>query len=165
MPHGGNAPKPRMEGGWFRWGQPLASVKAEWVDGNGHLNMGYYMVAFDLQTDRVWTPLGLGDALGRIGMGTFAAESWLDYQREMTEGMPLGCDSMVVAYDDKRLLIKHRMFHFTEGWVSSENELLYLCMDMTTRRVGRWPPHVLDSFAETATGDATRRVTLRRRGS
>lgn len=165
MPFDDNAPKPRMEGGWFRWDQPLASVKPEWVDGNAHLNMGYYMVAFDLQTDRVWTPLGLGNALRRIDMGTFAAEAWLDYQREMTEGMPIGCDSMVVSFDEKRLLMKHRMFHFTEGWVSSENELLYLCVDMTTRRVGKWPQHVLDGFAKVATGEPTRRVTLRKRGT
>ena len=26
-------------------------VRPEWIDANGHLNMGYYVVAFDLATD------------------------------------------------------------------------------------------------------------------
>ena len=73
------------EDGIFRWPAPLASVKPEWVDGYGHMNMGYYLVAYDLQTDRLWPRIGLGPELRAAGLGTFAAEAWLDYQREVTK--------------------------------------------------------------------------------
>ncbi|WP_431304417.1 thioesterase family protein [Sediminicoccus sp. BL-A-41-H5] len=165
MPFVEDGPAPRLEDGWFRWDTPLVAVKREWVDGYRHLNMGYYLVAYDLQTDRLWPHLGLGTALKKAGLGTFAAEAWLDYQREMTEAMPIGAESMVLAADDKRLLVKHRMFHFTEGWTASEHEVLYLCVDLNIRRVTPWPEEVREILAQRATGEPARRLALRRRGT
>lgn len=165
MPFVEDGPAPRIEEGWFRWDQPLTAVQPEWVDGYRHLNMGYYLVAYDMQTDRVWPHLGLGTALKRAGLGLFAAEAWLDYQREMTEGMPIGAESMVLAHDEKRLLVKHRMFHFTEGWTASEHEVLYLCVDLDIRRVTTWPEAVLEGFARVATGEPAKRLAIRRRGA
>ncbi len=43
------------------------------------------------------------------GMGTFAAESWQAYIREVREGAPLACESAVLDFDDKRLLCRHMM--------------------------------------------------------
>jgi acyl-CoA thioester hydrolase len=165
MPFVEDGPKPRIEDGWFRWDEPLVAVKPEWVDGYRHLNMGYYLVAYDLQTDRLWPHLGLGTALKQAGLGTFAAEAWLDYQREMTEAMPIGAESTVLASDEKRLLVKHRMFHFTEGWTASEHEVLYLCVDLNIRRVTPWPDAVREILASRATGEPARRLALRRRNT
>lgn len=165
MPFIEDGPAPRIEDGWFRWDAPLVAVKRDWVDGYRHLNMGYYLVAYDLQTDRLWPHLGLGTSLKKGGLGTFAAEAWLDYQREMTEAMPIGAESMVLAADDKRLLVKHRMFHFTEGWTASEHEVLYLCVDLNIRRVTPWPEAVRETLASRATGETAKRLALRRRGA
>ena len=164
MPFVEDGSAPEIACGWFRWPEPLVSVKADWVDGYRHLNMGYYLVAYDLQTDRVWPYLGLGGALRAAGLGTFAAEAWLDYQREMTEGMPIGADSTVLATDEKRLLVRHRMYHFTEGWTASEHEVLYLCVDLALRRVKPWPDAVRTTLAAHATGEPAKRLGLRRRG-
>lgn len=165
MPFVENGPKPRFEDGWFRWDEALVPVKREWVDSYRHLNMGYYLVAYDLQTDRVWPHLGLGTALRQAGLGTFAAEAWLDYQREMTEAMPIGAESTLLACDDKRLLVKHRMFHFTEGWTASEHEVLYLCVDLGIRKVTLWPEKVREIMAGLATGEPAKRLALKRRGA
>lgn len=165
MPFVEDGPKPRLEAGWFRWDDALVPVKPEWVDGYSHLNMGYYLVAYDMQTDRLWPHLGLGTALRDAGLGTFAAEAWLDYQREMTEAMPIGAESTVLGFDEKRLLVKHRMFHFTEGWTASEHEVLYLCVDLGIRRVTPWPEAVRDIFAGFATGEPAKRLALKRRGA
>jgi acyl-CoA thioester hydrolase len=165
MPFVEDGPAPRREDGWFRWDAPLVAVKREWVDSYRHLNMGYYLVAYDLQTDRLWPHLGLGTALREAGLGTFAAEAWLDYQREMTEAMPIGAQSSVLAFDEKRLLVKHRMFHFTEGWTASEHEVLYLCVDLNIRRVTPWPESVRDILASRATGEPAKRLALKRRGA
>ena len=165
MPFVEDGPAPRIEDGWFRWDAPLVAVKREWVDGYRHLNMGYYLVAYDLQTDRLWPHIGLGTSLKKGGLGTFAAEAWLDYQREMTEGMPIGAESTVLAADDKRLLIKHRMFHFTEGWTASEHEVLYLCVELNIRRVTPWPDAVREILLGRATGEPAKRLALRRRGT
>lgn len=163
MPIVEDGPQPRIEAGWFHWDQPLTSVRPEWVDSYRHMNMGNYLVAYDLQTDRLWPHIGLGRPLRADGLGTFAAEAWLDYQREMLEGMPIGGSSMVLAFDEKRLLCRHRMFHFTEGWTSSEHEVLYLCVDLTKRKVAPWPEAVKARFAKAATGEAPKRLALKRR--
>ena len=151
------------EPGVFRWPAPLASVKPEWVDGYGHMNMGYYLVAYDLQTDRLWPRIGLGPGLRAAGLGTFAAEAWLDYQREVTEGMPLGAESEVLSCDAKRLLVRHRMFHWDEGWTASAHEVLYLCVDLGRRKVAAWPDAVRAGLDAAATGRAAGRLTLTRR--
>jgi len=142
---------------------PLARVRPEWVDGYGHMNMACYLAVFDMATDQLWPQLGLGPTFKAQGLGTFAAETWLNYVREVTLGMPLDCDSEVLAFDDKRLLAVHRMRHAAEGWLAAENEVLYLCVDLGVRRVTRWPGAVLDRFAATATGATAQRLALRRR--
>ncbi|WP_421988979.1 thioesterase family protein [Roseococcus sp.] len=163
MPPVENDLLPRLDAGWFHWDQPLASVRPEWVDGYKHMNMGNYLVAYDLQTDRLWPHIALGHPLRAAGLGTFAAEAWLDYQREMLEGMPIGGSSMVLAFDEKRLLCRHRMFHLTEGWTASEHEVLYLCVDLGKRKVATWPASVMSRFAEVATGEPAKRLALKRR--
>lgn len=153
----------RMEDGWFRWDGVLATVRKEWTDSNNHLNMGYYLVAFDLQTDRLWPELRVGRALRARGLTTFAVEAWLDYQREMLEGDPIGAESRVLDFDGKRLMIEHRMFHHGQGWVSSVHEALYLCVDVATRKVAAWPEDVMQGFARVSTGEPPRRLAMRRR--
>ncbi|WP_135466412.1 acyl-CoA thioesterase [Crenalkalicoccus roseus] len=147
----------RTEGG------PLAVVRPEWVDAYGHMNMAFYLAVFDMATDHLWPHLGLGPAFRARGLGTFAAETWVNYVREVREGMPLSCTSEVLAFDEKRLLAVHAMHHQEEGWLAAENEVLYLCVDLAARRVSRWPEDVLERFARLRTGAPPRRLALRRR--
>jgi acyl-CoA thioester hydrolase len=149
--------------GWLRWPDRLCVVEPGWIDGNQHLNMGYFLVAFDLQTDRLWAHLGLGAPFRARGFTTFAVESWLDYRREMRQGDPIQAECRVLRYDAKRLLVESRMSHFAEGWVSSTNEALYLCVDVATRKVTNWPEDMLARFAALATGGEARRLSLARR--
>ena len=141
---------------------PLCRVLPGWVDHYGHMNLAYYLVAFDLATDALWPSLGLGRAFQERGLGTFAAESWQAYMREVREGAPLAFESEVLAFDRKRLLCRHVMFHAEEGWQAAENEVLYLCVDLAARRVSPWPEDVLARFAARATGAVPKRLALRR---
>lgn len=144
--------------------QPLCTVLPGWVDHYRHMNLAYYLVAFDIATDALWPSLGLGPGFRERGLGTFAAESWQAYTREVTQGAPLAFDSTVLAHDSKRLLCRHVMFHATEGWQAAENEVLYLCVDLAARRVAAWPEDVLARFAAAATDEAPKRLSLRPRG-
>lgn len=128
----------------------VVRVRPEWVDHYGHMNLAYYLVVFDMATDALWPSLGLGPAFRARGLGTFAAESWVGYRREVTEGMPLACRSTVLAFDSKRLLVRHSMRHAEEGWEAAENEVLFLCVDLSARKVSAWPEEVLARFAASA---------------
>ena len=61
----------------------------EWIDWNGHMNVGYYIVAFDKATDTFCNQFGIGweYTQRKIGM-TFVLEAHATYDREVTEGDP-----------------------------------------------------------------------------
>lgn len=138
----------------------LCRVRPDWVDHYGHMNLAYYLVAFDLATDRLWPTLNLGASFRARGLGTFAVESWQAYLREVVLDAPLSAESGVLAFDAKRLLIRHRLHHAEEGWLSAENEVLYLCVDLATRRVAPWPEDVLARFAASRCRDEPKRLAL-----
>jgi acyl-CoA thioester hydrolase len=89
-------------------------------------------------------------------------ESWQGYRREVLLDMPLAAESEVLGYDAKRLLVAHRLFHAEEGWLSAENEVLFLCVDLGTRRVASWPEDVLARFAAVQVNKAPQRLAVRR---
>ena len=142
---------------------PLAVVRPDWVDFYGHMNMGFYLVVFDMATDQLWPHIGLGPGFKARGLGTFAAETWVSYLREVHEGAPLVATNEVLGFDSKRLLARHELLHAEEGWVAAENEVLYLCVDMAVRRVTTWPGEVQALFAARATGRPAKRLALKRR--
>jgi acyl-CoA thioester hydrolase len=72
----------------------------------------------------------------------------------------LSAESDVLGFDAKRLLIAHRLFHAEEGWLSAENEVLYLCVNLETRRVAGWPEDVLERFAAAKVPKPARRLAL-----
>jgi acyl-CoA thioester hydrolase len=139
----------------------LCRVRPEWVDHYGHMNLAYYLVVFDMATDELWPRLNLGPSFRARGLGTFAAESWQAYRREVLEGMPLACGSEVLGFDSKRLLLRHTMRHATEGWEVAENEVLFLCVDLERRKVAAWPEDVLARFAAAPQGGPAKRLSLR----
>lgn len=141
---------------------PLCRVRPEWVDHYGHMNLAYYLVAFDMATDALWPSLNLGEGFRARGLGTFAVESWQGYVREVVLDTPLAAESAVLAFDPKRLLIGHRLHHAEEGWLSAENEVLFLCVDLATRRVAPWPEDVLARFAAAQSMQAPKRLALKR---
>ena len=142
----------------------LTRVRPEWVDHYDHMNLAYYLLVFDMATDVVWPDWGLGDSLRARRLGTFALESWQAYRREVSLGAPLAAESALLAHDSKRLIIRHRLYHAEEGWLSAENEVLYLCVDLDARRAAAWPPEVLARLAAAlVTDEAPQRLALARR--
>jgi acyl-CoA thioester hydrolase len=140
----------------------LARVRPEWVDHYGHMNLAFYVAAFDMATDALWPSLGLGSFLREQGFGTFATENWVSYRREVRLDAPLSFTSVVLAHDEKRLLIRHRMFHAEAGFESARCELLFLCVDLAARRVAPWPVAVQAALGAVPIGAPPERLALRR---
>jgi acyl-CoA thioester hydrolase len=142
--------------------ESFVRVKPEWVDHYGHMNLAYYLVAFDLATDVLWPALNLGDGFRARGLGTFAVESWQAYRRELLLDMPLAAESEVLGHDARRLLVAHRLYHAEQGWLAAENEVLFLCVDLGTRRAGMWPEDVVAKFAAAKVERVPQRLAVRR---
>jgi acyl-CoA thioester hydrolase len=123
-------------------------VRPEWIDSNGHMNVGYYLVVFDYATDEFMRWVGL-DAAYRTGarMTTFCLEAHLTYQREVRAGDPLRFTTRLLAHDAKRLHYVHEMYHAGEGYLAATNELMSLHMSARTRRAAPMAPAVLSRLA------------------
>jgi acyl-CoA thioester hydrolase len=115
-------------------------VRAEWIDYNGHMNVAYYVLAFDHATDAFLDYIGLDDShRDENGGSTFAVESHVSYLREVRDGDPLRFTTQLLGYDAKRLHYFHRMYHADQGFLAATNELLSLYVDLKTRRVAAMP--------------------------
>jgi len=125
------------------------TVLPEWIDYNGHLNLAYYMVAFDHGTDAFWDAFGLDDSYrARTGSSTYALESHVTYHREMREGDPFRIASLLLDYDAKRIHQFHCMYHGTEHYLAATNELLFINVDVRQSRSARFAPDMQGILAE-----------------
>ena len=111
-------------------------VKPEWIDYNGHMNMGYYLVAFDhIATDRFYESMNVGVAHKQaLGKTTFTLGANIDFIRELMAGDRLRVTSQLADYDHKRLHYIHCMYHAEEGYLAATNECLGMYIDLSTRR-------------------------------
>jgi acyl-CoA thioester hydrolase len=123
-------------------------VKPEWIDINGHMNVAYYVLAFDQAVDTLWAELGITDEYIRsAACSTFAVESHVTWQQELCEGEAYRVTSQILAYDEKRIHQFQRMYHAEKGFLAATAEWLNLHVDLSTRRVSPWPGFVLDALA------------------
>jgi acyl-CoA thioester hydrolase len=115
-------------------------VRPEWIDSNGHMNLAYYVVVFDLATDAFYTALEIGDGYREVsGNSCFTAETHTLYEREVHLGDKLLVRSWLLGADTKRLHYFHEMFHIESGERSAVQELMALHIDMGRRRVAPYP--------------------------
>lgn len=127
---------------------PLAlhseTVQPDWIDYNGHMNLAYYMLAFDHATDAFFDFVGLGEAyLKANNASTFTLEGHITYDRELMVGAPMRFETQLLAHDAKRLHYIHFMYHAADGYLASTNELISLHVDMTARRSAAIPDDVI----------------------
>ena len=123
------------------------SVLAEYIDGNGHMNVGYYTLLFDKALDRPWERLGIYSELQlKTGISSFTLESHLTYQRELKLGDALRFNLQLLDYDAKRIHYFMRMHH-AEGYLAATCEQISICMDMNARRSTVWSNAALANIA------------------
>lgn len=150
------------------------AVQPEWIDYNGHMNVAYYLRAFDLALDGLFERIGLTQPYRkRHGVSTFALEVHLCYLREAGPDDLLRFEVQMLDLDEKRfhfliLMIDDRTDELcaTAEWISAH-------MDMTTRRMAPFRPDIMaplerirDAHRDMPWPDqAGRKIGIRRRGA
>lgn len=126
-----------------------ATVLPEWIDHNGHMNAGYYLVAFDDATGP-WTAfLGIDPTYRRSRRrSTFSIDCHLTWLRELPEGAPIVIEAELLGFDDKKYHTFMRMLHAEEGYVAATHELLSIHIDLDTRRSTLFPREIHERFEE-----------------
>lgn len=115
-------------------------VRPEWIDYNGHMNVAYYVLAFDLATDAFLDFIGLtSDVIAATNSSTFVLDMNVSYKREVVEGDPLKFSTQIIDADEKRIHYVHCMYHGLEGYLAATNEILLAHVDMTSRRIAPMP--------------------------
>jgi acyl-CoA thioester hydrolase len=117
-----------------------AVVLPAWIDYNGHMNVGYYHVAFDIGAEPFFEWLGLTPEFRKQhASSTFALQSQLHFMREVKEGDKLRFESRLIDADGKRIHYYQEMFHAEEGYLAATYESLSVHMDMNLRRSAPMP--------------------------
>ena len=100
------------------------------------MNLAYYTVLFDCATDVLFETIGIGrDYKLATNHGTFVAETHNLYEREVLVGEQLRIASQIVGADSKRLHLAHEMFRIAGADRVATQELMFLWIDLNTRRV------------------------------
>jgi acyl-CoA thioester hydrolase len=118
-------------------------VRPEWIDYNGHMNVAFFVLAFDYAVDALWARLGIDEGYReRTACSTFAVESHVTYQREMKLDDEMLFSVQLLGYDEKRIHHFYRMYHAREGYLAATCEWLNLHVDLSQRRVCAMPPDI-----------------------
>lgn len=124
------------------------TVKKEWIDYNGHMNVAYYVLAFDHATDAVLDKINMGATYRQTEeKSVFVVESHVTYEQEVVEGELLEIRSYILGYDDKRLQLLHEMFSAKTKLKCATNEIMALHVDTKTRKTAVISSNLQDVIA------------------
>ena len=116
------------------------SVQPDWIDYNGHMNVAFYVMAFDHATDGLFDILGIGaEYCRRENRSVFAVEQHIAYKRELKQGEGLVVSSQLLGFDDKRLHFFQRMAPEGAEHLAATMESLGVHVDMAARRSAPFP--------------------------
>ncbi|MEM9231818.1 MAG: thioesterase family protein [Pseudomonadota bacterium] len=114
------------------------TVLPGWLDYNGHMNVAYYVLAFDQAVDRMLEVLGIGpDYVQTAGQGPYALQTSIHYLNEMLLDEAFSFDALLIDCDHKRMHIMLRMFK-ADSVVATYEQIL-MNVDHHTRRSVAYP--------------------------
>lgn len=117
-------------------------IEADWIDYNGHLNMGYYTVLFDRAADELWAQIGFGPGyVAATNQTTFSAEFHVRYLREVKLGDRVRCSIRIIDHDAKRFHTFQEMFR-EDGTLVATGEGLTLHVDLDGPKVAPMPEDI-----------------------
>jgi len=124
-------------------------VRPEWIDYNGHMNVAFYVNAFDEALDELYSLLAFdGATIRHTGVSTFTAEMHITYQREVKQGDRLRITTQLVDFDAKRMHFIQCMYHAEAGFLAATDEWLIMVVDLNQRKVIPIPSAQSEFLAE-----------------
>ena len=117
-----------------------ATVKPEWIDYNGHLNMAYYVLMFDNATDGFFDLIDLGvDYVHRSQHSAFVLETHITYQQEVGLDDTLRFTFQLIDADAKCLHYYLAMFHAEQSFLAATSEQVAMHVDLGARKSTPFP--------------------------
>lgn len=130
-------------------------VLPAWVDYNDHMNVAFYVLAFDQATDALLARCGVDDAYrSERQHSLFVLEMHVNYLAELARDAPFAIHSRILAADAKRVHIFHEMFHADSGVLAATNEVMTMHVDMRSKRSAAFPDEVAARIEQQRLHDA-----------
>ena len=112
----------------------------EWTDYNGHMNVAYYVLIFDLfGAEILMDKFQMGEqSAKKTKKSTMVVESHITYNQEVKEGDEVDVNLLYFDHDKKRLQYKLEMIHKEKKFLASTIEILSLYVDLDQRKVSEF---------------------------
>ena len=112
----------------------------DWTDYNGHMNVAYYVLIFDLfGAEILMDRFHMGEESAKTNKkSTMVVESHITYNEEVKEGDEVDVNLLYFDHDKKRLQYKLEMIHKEKKYVASTIETLSLYVDLSLRKVAEF---------------------------
>jgi acyl-CoA thioester hydrolase len=134
-------------------GQPLLvhrqTVLPAWVDYNGHMNVAFYVLAFDMGVDAFLDFCGMTEAFrNQHDVSTYALEAHVTYRAEVLEGDDLRFEIQLLDRDDRFFHYINMMYREADGELCATAEWISIHMDMTQRKPAPFLPETAARLEE-----------------
>ena len=112
----------------------------EWTDYNGHMNVAYYVLIFDLfGAEILMDKFKMGEeSAKKTKKSSMVVESHITYNQEVKEGDEVDVNLLYFDHDKKRLQYKLEMIHKEKKFLASTIEILSLYVDLNQRKVSEF---------------------------
>jgi|TARA_B100001741_G_scaffold309366_1_gene306929 acyl-CoA thioester hydrolase len=122
----------------------------EWTDYNGHMNVAYYVLIFDVYgAEMLMEKFKMGESSAKNEKkSTMVVQSHITYNNELLEGEEVDINLTFFDHDKKRLIYKLEMIHKEKKFLASTIEVLSLHVDLAERKVCDFNKERLDLMNE-----------------
>lgn len=124
-----------------------------WADYNGHLNEGYYVVAFSQVSFELLEHLGIGESyLAARGASVFTGRNTIDYRAEVPTGRTVEISVDIAEVTDKKITFDYTMWR--DGAAAATMRSLCLHVDTAAKRVTPFPDDIRANLEAAAAAQA-----------
>ena len=122
----------------------------DWIDYNGHMNLSYYILVFDMGAEVILSKFEMGEHSAKTTKkSTMVVETRTNYLKEVKENEEVIISLSYFDHDKKRLHYKLEMHEKSTNNLSATTEVLALYMNLNERRVSEFEKEkikIMDDF-------------------
>ena len=122
----------------------------DWIDYNGHMNLSYYILVFDMGAEVILSKFKMGEHSAKTRKkSTMVVETHTNYIREVKQNDEVIVSLSHLDHDKKRLHYKLEMREKSTNDLSATTEVLALYMDLGKRKVSEFEEEkvkIIDDF-------------------
>jgi acyl-CoA thioester hydrolase len=126
-----------------------STVKPDWLDANGHMNVAHYVSAFDDGGCPMFDEIGLDwDYTAGGESSLFMVSSSIDFRRELLAGSPLEMTTHLLGFDRRRIHVFQELRHAEQRYLAAQAEFVFIHVSLKTRGVTNLPAFATGRLAE-----------------